>query len=71
MLVCRIQCIMVHLPCSLIKMLYCICKQSKQVPTWNELKYAILRNFGGRDDFDPTVEFHQILPEHFWRKVTY
>ena len=32
-------------------------------PTGAQLRHAILRNFGGMQEFDPYVEFKKALPE--------
>ena len=46
--------------CSLIKMLYWMCKKSGGLPlTWPQMKHAIMRNFGGlkSEELDPFKEF--------------
>ena len=41
-------------------MLYWICEKSATHPlNWQALEYAIRRNFGGLDEFDPLVEFRK------------
>ena len=50
--------------CSLIKMLYWMCKKSQSRPlTWPQMKHAIMRNFGGlkSDEVDPFQEFYKRL----------
>lgn len=47
--------------CSLIKMLYAMCKASKQEPTDQQLEHAIKRNFGGYDKFDTYKVFQKHL----------
>ena len=50
---------------SLIKMLYYMCEQSGQAPTWPQLEHAIKRNFGGLDceDCNPFEEFTKQIPK--------
>ncbi len=31
-------------------MLYSMCQESKEIPTWPQLEHAIKRNFGGMED---------------------
>ena len=42
---------------SLIKMLYWICENSHLPPTGPQLRHAIMRNFGGMQEFSPYEEF--------------
>ena len=37
---------------SLVKMLYWMCKNAREPPTWQQIEHAIRRNFGGFDEFD-------------------
>ena len=41
-----------HICCSLIKMLYWMCRKSGHSPTGVQLKHAIMRNFGGMEGTD-------------------
>ena len=41
-----------HVHCSLIKMLYWMCRKSGQSPTGMQLKHAVMRNFGGMEGTD-------------------
>ena len=38
-------------------MVYGFAKKSGSVPTWREMKHAILRNFGGLDGVEPVEDF--------------
>ncbi|CAC5363746.1 RNF213 [Mytilus coruscus] len=44
---------------SLIKLVYAFAERKKQIPSWNQLKYAIMRNFGGLECVDPVSVFCQ------------
>ena len=53
-------------PCSLIKILYYMCKKSRLPPTGPQLEHAIKRNFGGLeiDVLDPYEMFLKYIPEN-------
>ena len=38
-------------------MLYWICKNAKEHPTWRQIEHVIRRNFGGFDEFDAIEVF--------------
>ena len=42
-------------------MVYGFAHKSGSVPTWREMKHAILRNFGGLDGVEPVEIFEKIL----------
>ena len=46
---------------SLVKMVFGFASRSNSVPTWYELRHAILRNFGGSDDVKPVEVFEKHL----------
>ena len=48
---------------SLIKMLYWMCESSGMPPSGLQLRHAILRNFGGMQEFSPYEEFKRKLPD--------
>ena len=52
--------------CSLIKMLYYMCKESKSAPSGPQLEHAIKRNFGGLESekLDPYQEFLDQIPKN-------
>ena len=45
-------------------MMYWMCDQSGNPPTWPQIEHAIRRNFGGLDgtELDPIEEFRTNLP---------
>ena len=45
-------------------MMYWMCNQCGNPPTWPQIEHAIRRNFGGLDgtDLDPIEEFRKNLP---------
>ncbi|XP_048586969.1 E3 ubiquitin-protein ligase rnf213-alpha-like isoform X2 [Nematostella vectensis] len=46
---------------SLVKMIYKMAEQSRAEPSWNDIKHAILRNFGGLDEIDAVKIFQEQL----------
>ena len=42
-------------------MLYWMCEQSGMPPTGAQLRHAIMRNFGGMQEFNPYLEFKKRL----------
>ena len=42
---------------SLVKMVYGFASQAGDKPTWHEMKHAIMRNFGGLENINPTEVF--------------
>ena len=44
---------------SLVKMLFSLCRSSKQCPTWNQLEHAVRRNFGGQSDDEIITVFRR------------
>ena len=50
--------------CSMVKMVNAFAKRSNPPqPTWHEVKYAILRNFGGLDKTRPIEVFEEEIEE--------
>lgn len=45
-------------------MLYCMCRESQDIPTWPQLEHAIKRNFGGleTEHLNPFEEFRAVIP---------
>ena len=45
-------------------MLYSMCQESKDTPTWPQLEHAIKRNFGGleTEKLNPFEEFRSVIP---------
>ena len=44
-------------------MLYWMCEQSGKPPTGAQLRHAIMRNFGGMQEFNPYLEFEERLSD--------
>ena len=48
---------------SLVKVVSGFAERSGKRPTRRQLKHAILRNFGGLENYDPVEEFQAVISE--------